>query len=82
MNVTLRNLGKANRHMLVIENKTDSIRIFFSYETPVAFEKSNEGIVVRENEWSTTTGRFLNELEPDKTKRVSGEKFKALLDQI
>jgi len=49
--------------------------IWFSYRTPIAFAYNGE-TVVRENDWSTTTGRHLNEIDGgDKSSRVSGDEF-------
>lgn len=56
---------------------TDLI-IWFSYETPIAFRDRN-GYVVRENDWGPTTGKHLNYIEPDKSKRIPGEQFEERL---
>ena len=53
-------------------------RIYFSYKTPVAFDGPN-GLVVRENDWSTTTGKHLNAIDNgDKKTRVSSAEFERL----
>jgi hypothetical protein len=55
------------------------LTIWFSYRTPVAFSLHGETIV-RRNDWGTTTGRHLNEIDGGATdKRVSGEEFKEQL---
>lgn len=48
---------------------------WFSYETLVAFETPKTGLVIRKNDWSTTTGKHLNAIDSDKSKRISGEEF-------
>ena len=53
--------------------------IWFSYKTPVAFRNPNMSLFIRENEWSNTTGRHLNAIDPDKSKRIPGETFEELL---
>jgi len=58
----------------------DKITVYFSYKTPVAFEHFGE-LVCRENDWGKTTGKHLNWIQPDKSKRVSGEIFEELLDK-
>jgi len=52
--------------------------IWFSYETPIAFRDRN-GYVVSENIWGPTTGKHLNHIEPDKSKRVSRRDFEKRL---
>jgi len=75
--IKLKNLGTVNKNYINV----NGLEIWFSYETPVAFQKAGERYV-RENEWSTTTGRFLNELEPDKNKRVKSEEFEKMLREL
>ena len=53
---------------------SDSLTLWFSYETLIAFNASPCGLIVRENEWSTTTGKHLNYL-CDKKNRVSHARF-------
>ncbi len=50
------------------------LRVYFSYSTPIAF-RQNGDLVIRKNEWSTTTGKHLNAISEDKSLRISGEKF-------
>jgi len=56
-----------------------SISIYFSYETPVAFESIKTGLIIRENDWGPTTGKHLNWIDSDKSKRVSGDEFEKKL---
>lgn len=76
MKVTFENLGTVNKNKVTIGNTT----FWFSYQTCVGFNSPETGLVVRHNDWSTTTGKLLNDLQPDKDKRISGEKFEHLLD--
>lgn len=55
------------------------ITIWFSYHTPIAFA-DDQGMVVRANDFSNTTGKHLNSLGRDR-QRVSGEEFKRLLEE-
>ncbi|MFA5149071.1 MAG: hypothetical protein WC491_08120 [Candidatus Omnitrophota bacterium] len=57
------------------------LEIFFSYSTPVAYRTSSE-FIISENAWSTTTGRHLNIIHPDKTRRVPREVFEQKLADI
>jgi hypothetical protein len=49
---------------------------YFSYRTLVAFYTHRTGLVCRQNDWGTTTGKHLNWIEPDKSKRVDAATFK------
>lgn len=60
----------------------ETLTVWFSYSTPVAFWHSKTGKVVRENEWGPTTGKHLNWIESDKKRRVSGERFQELWSSI
>lgn len=75
MSIQFENLGTENKNRVII----DGLSIWFSYQTPVAFYHPSTGRVVRENDWGTTTGKLLNELEPNKKLRVSGSRFEEML---
>jgi hypothetical protein len=51
------------------------LTVWFSYKTPVAFQVDGKSLVIRQNDWSATTGKHLNKIDHDKSKRISGEKF-------
>ena len=51
---------------------------YFSYETLIAF-RGDEGLVIRQNDWGTTTGKHLNWIDSDKSKRVNKEVFEEKL---
>ena len=59
---------------------TGNTTLWFSYKTLIAFQTQTSGIVVRENEWSVTTGKHLNYL-CDKKERVSRARFYELAGQ-
>ena len=69
--ITLKNLGTVNKNRVDIDY-TDAkgnhqfIELYFSYETIVAVKRPGFQLCVAKNEWSNTTGKLLNELEPDK----------------
>ena len=69
MNVNLRNLGTVNKNQVTLEHNNKEVTFYFSYETIVAVANS-KGFFVSKNDWSTTTGKILNELQPDHKKRV------------
>jgi hypothetical protein len=58
------------------------LTVYFSYRTPIAFTTVRNGLVIRENDWSVTTGKHLNWLNPDKSLRVSGVQFMMALDDV
>jgi hypothetical protein len=68
INISLNNLGTLNKNCVTIGTNKGSIDLYFSYKTLVAVDN-----VVSVNDWSKTTGKLLNELEPDKNKRVLHE---------
>lgn len=56
--------------------------LYFSYDTIIAFSAPSTGLVIRENDWSTTTGKHLNAIDPDHKIRISGEDFEKQLDAL
>jgi hypothetical protein len=61
-----RNEGTINKNSVLISTENGSVRLYFSYNTLVGVNG-----VISQNVWSNTTGKFLNELEPDKENRFS-----------
>ena len=58
-----------------------SIVLYYSYDTIVAYFDEKDGLVVRVNSWSTTTGKHLNAINPDKKTRKSSEVFEKMLSE-
>jgi len=61
-------------------------RIYFSYKTPIAFYTPSghecAGLIVRQNDWSTTTGKHLNAIDGgNKAARIPGPQFEQLLSE-
>lgn len=54
---------------------------YFSYDTLIAF-RGDEGLVIRQNVWGTTTGKHLNWINDDKSIRVNQEVFEAKLSAL
>lgn len=52
----------------------DTLSIWFSYGTPIAFE-NGKGLVVSENCWCVTTGKHLNWVSTDKKIRLKRDEF-------
>ncbi len=59
----------------------DGLTIWFSYKTPVAFDSVKTGFVIRENDWSTTTGKHLNWINDNHSIRVTGDEFQEKLQE-
>lgn len=92
MKVKLENWGTVNKNSVILSKEKEkewgpmksSLVMVFSYETCVSFELRGCGDFVqmtRQNDWSVTTGKLLNELEPDKSKRVAGDVFEVALEK-
>lgn len=58
------------------------LTLYFSYRTIVAFQHYSTGLVCRENAWSTTTGKHLNAIMPNKKSRISEEEFNKKLQPL
>jgi len=57
------------------------LTLYFSYDTVVAFIYEGNKYV-SENCWASTTGKHLNSLCPDKSRRLKREIFEKLLNQV
>lgn len=60
------------------------VSVWFSYTTPIAvLSPETDGIIVRENDWSTTTGKHLNAIDggtrADKARRIPGADFERIM---
>lgn len=85
VNIALSNLGTVNKNRVVLNvNSKGSLTLFFSYETIVSFvlnTHNNYKNFTIKNYWSNTTGKLLNECEPDKNKRLDEEHFNKELSE-
>lgn len=68
-----------NRNSAVVF--TENAVLHFSYETLISFKIGNNPLVISENCWSTTTGKHLNEIDSDKSKRVPRKDFMRLYEE-
>jgi len=74
---TIRSYGdyaSSNYGAHALEVTVGSLTVYFSYTTPIAFRGPN-GLRCSENCWSTTTGKHLNWIEPNKKARLPRAKF-------
>ena len=68
---------RPNFYVLTTET---GLRVWFSYETPIAFQPEGRAYpIVRENDWSKTTGRHLNYVDPNKANRLPSDAFEEAL---
>lgn len=59
------------------------LTIWFSYQTPVAFQLDGKMRVVRENKWGVTTGKHLNWIDGGNRKeRVGSDEFERRFDEV
>jgi len=62
------------------------ITIWFSYDTVVAFREDGHKERVRENDWSTTTGKHINWIDGgsnhSKKERLPSDEFEAELNKL
>ncbi|KKK97554.1 hypothetical protein LCGC14_2651560 [marine sediment metagenome] len=79
----IENYGKYNsdnygRHCLKVT--MERLTVWFSYNTPVAYQSNSSPIVVRQNDWGTTTGKHLNWIDGgNKKDRIPGKQFESQL---
>lgn len=58
-----------------------SIRLYYSYKTIVAFWTADSGLVTSKNVWTVTTGKHINWIQSDKSKRIPNDAFQIYLEQ-
>lgn len=79
---TYGNYASSNYGAHALKFSLGEIDVYFSYQTPVAFSSPKTGLVCRKNDWSTTTSKHLNAIEPDKKKRIDGAVFEKALAKL
>lgn len=57
-----------------------TIDLYYSYQTIVAYSDSQDGLVCSVNAWGVTTGKHLNWIQSDKSRRVERGKFESMLE--
>ena len=75
--------GNYGAHSLLVD--VGPLRVWYSYQTPVAFHVGGQRRVVRRNEWGTTTGKHLNWIDggekAQRAERVNTATFQRLWDE-
>lgn len=64
-----------------LEVSFENLILYFSYDTIIAF-RASKGLVIRKNDWSSTTGKHLNAINEDKKRRIIGEQFEKELEKV
>ncbi len=65
INISLDNLGTINKNCVTLKTGKGSVDLYFSYKTLVGVDNT-----CSVNKWGVTTGELLNEINPDKSKRI------------
>jgi hypothetical protein len=73
------NMNRINENKCIVS--IDNLDLYFSYDTIIAFRNKGK-LCCSENQWSNTTGKFLNEIQPDKSKRMPAAEFNDLLESL
>ena len=87
INATHENKGTINKNMVSIKTDKGHIELYFSYETIVSFRLSTYGQnAIYDNAttseyFSRTTSKFINELEPNKERRINPTEFNTRLER-
>jgi len=87
MEIKHKNEGTINKNSVYIRTDKGELTLYFSYETIISYDLrtfGEKGIYednTIKNYWSVTTGKFLNELCPDKSRRLTEEEFKPKLER-
>lgn len=79
---TYGNYSSGNYGVHAMRVDLGNLSVWFSYQTPIAFQFDGQPRVVRQNDWATTTGKHLNAIDGGsrdaKKARVTGEEFERL----
>ena len=70
-----------NQRDVEFKSVGQQLKLFFSYETIIAFEINNRQFVC-ENVWSKATAMHLNKIEPNKKCRIPRKDFLKKLAKI
>lgn len=71
--------SSGNYGMNALQVSMDGLTLFYSYQTIVAYRDAQDGLTICENIWGTTTGKHLNWIHPDHSRRVSYNEFREKL---
>jgi len=61
--------------------ESGNISIYYSYETIIAVKVDDE-LTISKNIWGSVTGKHLNTIDRDKSKRVENKVLQELVDKL
>ena len=70
----------SNYGMNTIRLDLSSLTLYYSYKTIVAYYDHQDGLVISDNVWSSTTGKHLNWINEDKSIRLDFDQFQIKRD--
>ena len=70
----------SNYGMNTIRLDLSSLTLYYSYKTIIAYRDNKDGLVISDNDWSTTTGKHLNWILEDKSYRLDFDQFQIKLN--
>ena len=68
-----------NYGMNTVRLSFSGIVLYYSYKTIVAYDDFTDNLVVRENDFSVTTGKHLNWINDNHYSRIPGDEFEIKL---
>jgi hypothetical protein len=71
------NRKNTNEYNIIINNTI----LYFSYSTLVAVSQKDK-LIITKNRWGATTGKHLNNINPDKSIRIDYSDFKQEIDKL
>ena len=81
---TINNYGKYasdNYGVNTLSVELETLTVYYSYKTIVAYRDREDGLIVSQNMWSVTTGKHLNWIEPKHSKRKDSITFDLMLER-
>jgi len=82
MRVEIAGYSRGHDYVNATKVNIGKITLWFSYDDLVAFQVDDKPLVIRENDWGTTTGKHLNAICHDKSRRISAAEFEAAFQQV
>lgn len=84
-NYTQNTVTKNTKAITLTNNKGEQLLVYYSYDTIVAFEWYGDEdylLCITQNEWKQTTGKHLNWIDDDKSRRIPHKNFMKLYREI
>lgn len=72
--------GHGGEHCMAFQDVEGNC-FWFSYTTLIAFQAIDHSIVIHDNDWGPVTGKHLNWINEDKSRRVPSDEFNQLFKE-